>query len=98
MISIDEINKLKAENTELKEKIAKFDWEQPYYQLYCNVVAQRDELQQENARLKEENYTLKSGFDFQIRTNEKINKKYAKVLIQILSARDKRDCGRCLRE
>lgn len=40
------IQRLKQENEELKEKINKFEWDNPYYILYANVVTQRDKYKQ----------------------------------------------------
>ena len=42
----EQLQRLKQENEELKEKINKFQWDNPYYILYTNVVAQRDKYKQ----------------------------------------------------
>lgn len=54
-----QLKRLQQENEELKEKIAKFRWDNPYYDLYNNVVGQRDNLKRENEELKAENEQLK---------------------------------------
>lgn len=41
-----QLQRLKQENEELKEKINKFQWDNPYYILYENVVTQRDKYKQ----------------------------------------------------
>lgn len=47
-----QLRRLQEENEELKAKIAKFRWDNPYYDLYNNVVGQRDNLKKENEKLK----------------------------------------------
>ena len=48
-------NYLEQENKELNNTIKKFRWDNPYFDLYNNVVFQRDKLEQENAELKNKN-------------------------------------------
>ena len=47
-----QLQRLKQENEELKNKIDKFRWDNPYFELYNNVVFQRDKLEQENEALR----------------------------------------------
>ena len=43
---------LKAENDRLKEEILKFRWDNPYFDLYNNVVNQRDIWEQKSEQYK----------------------------------------------
>ena len=49
---VKQIDELKAENERLEEKISKFRWDNPYFDLYNNVVNQRDMWEQKSKQYK----------------------------------------------
>lgn len=49
---VKQIDELKTENTKLNEKILKFKWDNPYFDLYNNVVNQRDMWEQKSKQYK----------------------------------------------